>query len=497
MPKSLFISLFFLSVLVISCRNANPEAEVESHSKKDTSNSSVNDIKKKRLKQDSIFKIDDADQINRSKQGERKRYFGKAPIPALEIPFQTLKVSSEKLVKHTFESGASIEFPVNCFLNENGKVIKGRVDVSLREFNNSLDFFLADIPMQFDSAGRTYTFESAGMFEVIAKYQGREVFVNPASKPRITLRAQALKSGNQIYHLDPLTQQWELEKEALELITPINEMAITSFDLDSRNDSIAAAPRKPIKPVKVDLDKEFFDVYIPYSKAYEELSIFSKVKFQIDESEKKYNPAEADQEWDKVDLKETNTEGLYVISFTRRDRKISYRVRPVYKEEDLDAAMQTYLNKKQDYEVKMSDWLKKEERRKKVMANNKKEEMVKSQFAINSFGIWNCDRLIQEYPILIIADFIDANGEKIKLSNINVLSEEPNALYRFYSNKIRISEQKPFVIIGFKDEKLYYRPLGLMDKKRINSSDQSVLIKMELYHEPLNSYESLSKALGL
>ena len=128
-------------------------------------------------------------------------HFIQPPIETLKIPFDKLLVPAEKGATFTFPSGANLEIPTQAFLDENGQIIKGEVEIYLREFANPLDFFLAGIPMQFDSAGTIFTFESAGMFEINAEQEGKAVFVNPESKPILSLKTQNIKAGNSIYYL--------------------------------------------------------------------------------------------------------------------------------------------------------------------------------------------------------------------------------------------------------------------------------------------------------
>lgn len=42
------------------------------------------------------------------------------------------------------------------------------VKITYREFADPIDFFVSGIPMEYDSAGRKYNFESSGMCEINA-----------------------------------------------------------------------------------------------------------------------------------------------------------------------------------------------------------------------------------------------------------------------------------------------------------------------------------------
>ncbi len=455
---------------------------------------------------DSLHEIDEGfassseeDVLSANRKGpfiKNTKPFLVAPIPTLKIPFEKQRVLAEKGATFTFKSGASINFPAKAFVDENGEVINGEVQISLREFINPLDFFLAGLPMNFDSAGTAFTFESAGMFEINAQYQGKAAFVNPTNQPILSLKQQRLKPGNSIYYLDTLARKWLPSQEKLiKVSTTI--VKVIPIESDSGFSLNRTVPRKPVKPAIVEEDKPMFDVFIPYADAYEELGIFSKAKFQIDDSEKNYNPAEADKEWDKVDLKPTQTEGVYNISFSTSKIKISYRVRPVYQGEDFDAALQEYLVKKDEYEQMMKEWLAAEERRKKAWADQEKAEGVKAQFALNSFGIWNCDRLIYGKRVRIVADFINSEGKSIALTNINLVNQEVNGLFSFNSNEISLDPKKAYAIWGFLDKKLYYRSMAEVEPAIVANPGKVQKIQVREFRGALDDYQSLKQALGL
>jgi hypothetical protein len=312
----------------------------------------------------------------------------------------------------------------------------------------------------------------------------------------ISLKQQRLKPGNSIYYLDTIARKWLPSQENLTKVSSIKGK-VSQLILDPVFSLDSLGPRKPVKPRKVEDGKPMFDVFIPYADAYEELGIFSKAKFQIDDSEKNYNPAEADKEWDKVDLKPTKRDGVYIITFSTSKRKISYRVRPVYQGEDYEAALQEYLVKKDDYEQMMDQWMAAEERRKKARADQEKAEGVKAQFALNSFGIWNCDRLIYGKRVRIIADFIKADGESLILTNINLVNQQVNGLFSFYTNQISLDPEKAYAIWGFHDKKLYYRSMAEVEPAILANPGKVQKIQVQEYSGPLDDYQSLKQALGL
>ncbi len=77
-----------------------------------------------------------------------------------------------------------------------------------REFTDGLDLYLSGIPMNYDSAGKSYLFASAGMCEITACKDSIPVFVNPEHKPEINLASSNASPGYNLYLLDTAQGKW-------------------------------------------------------------------------------------------------------------------------------------------------------------------------------------------------------------------------------------------------------------------------------------------------
>ncbi len=99
------------------------------------------------------------------------------PISGLTLREYPYNFSSAKGCTFTHISGTKVTFPANAFVDANGNQVSGNVKILYREFRDQADFFLSGIPMQYDSLGKTYQFESAGMMEITGFINGKEVFL--------------------------------------------------------------------------------------------------------------------------------------------------------------------------------------------------------------------------------------------------------------------------------------------------------------------------------
>ena len=157
------------------------------------------------------------------------------PIPSLDIPYQTFTIDPTKPNVFYSKNGAKINIPSNAFLDKEGNVITGKVELSFREFYNPLDFYLAGIPMEFNDNGVEKVFESAGMVELNAKSNNNELFVNPSNKVKVDLYSWTKSKDFNLYDLDKTTGKW-IEK---------GKDSISTSNIDNELNSLPPIPPLP------------------------------------------------------------------------------------------------------------------------------------------------------------------------------------------------------------------------------------------------------------
>ena len=69
------------------------------------------------------------------------------PLEGVNIPYKIYKVIAEKGATLDFKTGSKVVIPKNAFVDENGKLLKGEVELRYREFHDAVDFFVSGIPM--------------------------------------------------------------------------------------------------------------------------------------------------------------------------------------------------------------------------------------------------------------------------------------------------------------------------------------------------------------
>lgn len=411
----------------------------------------------------------------------------KKPFKNLDVEFQKYSINAEKGDKVTAISGSYIEFPPNAFVDKNGELIKGMVEISFREFHNSLDLFISGIPMQYDTLGSIYTFESSAMCEIYASQNNIELFVNPNAAPEVHLITNNTDPSHNLYFLDTIQKTWipigksKIEKENNKISeSKTNNKAINEDEVAEIMEPIKANPERPI-----------ISVTIPYVDFVPELQIFKNTKFEVDLSESNYDPKDGDIEWDKVKLEETNIKGLYILIFSSGKRKISYKVKPVYEGEDYDDAYKVYKDKMVDIEAK------KLQRSMMAPRFNSISTKTYRMFNILKFGIYNCDKIIQDDFTEILANFVDQKNSQLEFYGVNFIDIDRNAIFWFDLKSIKINTTQKQAIIVMKEDTMYYFTPTDFRNRQIDNLTKSVTFKMRQHIGEIESPDKLKKLLEI
>ncbi|MGJ8661952.1 MAG: hypothetical protein ACSHXL_07935, partial [Bacteroidota bacterium] len=104
----------------------------------------------------------------------------KAPISNHDIEFQMIEVYPENGIDTLLVSGTTINIPANSLKSEAGEPVQ----LKIREFRDKSSAFLAGIPMDF---GNNSAFESAGMIEIRAEKNGKQVLLTENKPMEVNL----------------------------------------------------------------------------------------------------------------------------------------------------------------------------------------------------------------------------------------------------------------------------------------------------------------------
>lgn len=100
-----------------------------------------------------------------------------SPFQNVDINFKNIEVDNDKALSFKLENGTSIFVPAGTFVDKKGRTIQGKVKLKYREFHNAASLIASGVPLTYDSLGRAYNLESAGLFEIKGERDGKKVFI--------------------------------------------------------------------------------------------------------------------------------------------------------------------------------------------------------------------------------------------------------------------------------------------------------------------------------
>lgn len=410
------------------------------------------------------------------------------PLEGLNVPYKIYKVIAEKGATLDFKTGSKMTIPKNAFVDENGKLLKGEVELRYREFHDAVDFFVSGIPMTYDSAGQRYHFESAGMLEMLAYQNDKPVNVAPEKSINIELASNQNGSEYNLYKLDTVRNNWsclgkdKIKKEenlsaknenfkdspdavqqTAEYKTVETKKAVVQKEKEVKIASLPKVNAEPKKPEEAKKDKHTFNIDVN-SKEYPELAVYKGVLFEVGSENKNFTSSMYDVTWEEAIIKDGTKKGEnYLLTLKDETKKYDIVVYPVFEGKNYEKAMSDFQGKFTKYNVALEKRkvdeakieaeyqskiiaLKKEQEElelkwKQIEENQFKlmntDEKVKRMFALNSFGVYNCDKP-SLYPkgVSCLANLTNEKDNRLMCYDVFLVDRAKNGLFSYTKNPI-------------------------------------------------------------
>jgi hypothetical protein len=305
-----------------------------------------------------------------------KKAFIAPPSKKISVPYSSYKVNAAKGGELTHHTASRIKIPKNAFVNKHGEDIVGDVDIQYREFHDQADIIASGIPMTYDSAGTKYTFESAGMFDVVGTQNGEPVFIKPDRS--LTVEMASSNPGDHFnqYVLDTVGQNWKCIKRDMAILpklaaptkkdeihevtqnktTKAIEEKIAAIPPKIENEKkiydkkIAALPKTstPVRPVK-STGRPKFELDVDY-KEFPELSAFRNAVFEVGAENKNYSKEISQITWSEAKISEGPDKGKnYILTLKNRMAVEKFVVYPALCGADYDNALKIYERNLESY----------------------------------------------------------------------------------------------------------------------------------------------------
>ena len=262
-------------------------------------------------------------------------------LEKLEKNYNTFIIEGTQGGTLEYESGSKVIVPANAFVDKNGEPLSGAIEIKFKEYHDFVDFFIAGIPMKYDSAG-TNQLVSAGMIDIQAFQNGIPVALDK-SKPLDIELASTIDYNPahtyNIYKLDTTARNWVYEgvdriepvldgdlKAEMDKILTDNEV---EGDLTDVNNQIAAIraeqakelakieqsiplPKQPVKPEPANSENfvtnfEFTDVAKTDEKISELADKYSSLLWEVSKDQATAFEIASNPDADWKDIKWTKT----------------------------------------------------------------------------------------------------------------------------------------------------------------------------------------------
>jgi hypothetical protein len=364
------------------------------------------------------------------------------PFKNLDIPFTTflLRATADTILQHP--DGSLLHIPAEAFLDQKGHIITGTVELRYRELHDVVDFFLSGVPLNYDSAGKQYSFESSGMLELRASQNGAPVYSNPEQLIEIGLISPVQSSSKSIYFLDTLSHKWISGKQSRKESDKSDPGTVNPWDLIKE-------PRKA--------DGHHAKFNISYNKTqFPELSQYEGVAFEISGDNQHYDPKTAMKDWETIRLERAGDGLHYLVTFANGNDSHTFRVQPVFEGSDYSLAVGIYQEKVRAYEKALSAAARAQGMLKRKadsayqvkfempilnsggrpvhadQSNTRLKTFVRHRFEITHMGFWNSSSLSplpREQKLSPV--FLDENDNKLSLSRVFVSETGRNLIHVF------------------------------------------------------------------
>lgn len=106
-------------------------------------------------------------------------------------------------------TGTNVRIPANGLVDARGRIVRGEVELTLREYRDIPDFLASGIPMHYGDERGSFFFNSGGMFEVRVSQNGEPLSMAPGQAYDLTFAATNQLTNANLFYLNDDTGEWE------------------------------------------------------------------------------------------------------------------------------------------------------------------------------------------------------------------------------------------------------------------------------------------------
>ncbi len=234
-------------------------------------------------------------------------------------------------------TGSSIVVPANSIVDSTGKPVEGEVKISFEEFHSNAEIMLSKLPMTYKDS----MFESAGMFSIHAKCEGRPVFIDSKKALTVSIASEKKDEDFNLYNLKD--SAWNFVEKAV-----IKEEVVecTGDEINKKPFEILSSNNKDLKLIEFDID---------YSNM-PELRDFKDIMWTYTGTKDEENPHKNEwvlkEEWNDANITRSTEKGKYIVALSKKGNTFTTLLSPVFSAKDQEKAKEEFeisLNQLKEY----------------------------------------------------------------------------------------------------------------------------------------------------
>jgi hypothetical protein len=320
----------------------------------------------------------------------------------LELPVYVEKLKANEGKNLIVPTGAEIKVPSNAFVDKDGNELKGDISIKYKEIKSPADMIIENVDMTYDSAGHTFQFVTAGMFDLRA-FSGNDELKLKAGKS-IEVSYVSNKVGNfNVYHYN---NGWKYAG------VPIgNSSPNTNVNMEPQGVGL-------LVPTAVDADKDLIVDIQSAHKKLPEFAIYKNVLW-------KYTGSLSNSELSEMlgtavsetSLSHSSKRGEYIYKFSTKKGKFEIPVKPVFSPKALKEATKNY---------------------EALIAKQSKETKIKRTVDVTQLGLMNYDAIYHRSDAVVaLIDFKIKNNDKINVQDLPLfhITGDDNVLVNISGSK--------------------------------------------------------------
>lgn len=307
------------------------------------------------------------------------------PKFTISVPENKFSISDSEDQTLVTLKNSRIYVSKNSFEDKNGKDIQGKVDLVFNEYHTQGEIIASKLPMVFNTPkGEKQDFESAGMFEIRAYQEGKELNLKKGKSIQVDLIADNNGSFN-FYNFNENDVAWNLKDTDC---LPIGNKV--KLKLLNEKDSLTNLPKeKPKRPIEMKDGDPVFDVNIDYQK-HEGLEDLNGVMWKIteidDAKRSEINQKLFKHSYQFIRLEPLENQDLeFKLFFIQGRDTLIFNGAPVMKGKLLS-------KQKEKYKDLIARIHKNVKRENQIQDQLKREKDLLRSFNVDQLGIYNCDR---------------------------------------------------------------------------------------------------------